>query len=300
MSAINLQQSQSAEKVSPVDPLAQLDKIQIPTDILPEERPQVVYNVLFKLVKKKRGRLYLDNCCDNVINPKTKRPERIWLLNGAHSIWDSELENILKDKARYERSRRGRDIIFVDGVLRVPSTDILLLEFLRANTNNVKEKRSGAGKYNFYEYDPQQEQKEREKKQLLKLEMILKAKDLPDDKARKMASFFGIAFVDEIGAVKSIEGIRTELMLKADTDPVTFQKYIDSREVEVSYMVKRAILEAKIDLTGQTGNAVWANGKGFIAKIPANRKAYEYLTELAMTNSDEGKKFLQQLQTIAT
>lgn len=279
---------------------SQLDQLVIPTDIKPEERLQDVRNILFKLVKKKRGRTHLDNCCDNVMNPETKRPERIWLLNGAHSIWDSDLEHILKDKSRYERSRRGRDIIFVDGVLRVRNTDLLMLEFLRANTNNVGKSKVGSGPYSFFEYDPEQEQKERHAKQLLKIEMVIKAKEMPIDKAKKLASFLGITFVDEIGMPKSDEGIRTELMLKADTHPADFQKYIDSKEVEVSYMVKRAIIDAKIDLTGQSGNAIWSQGKGFICKIPSTRKPYEYLTELAMTNSDEGRKFKEQLEQIVT
>lgn len=280
--------------------LQELDKINIPTDILPEEKPQEVYNVIFKLVKKKKGRMWMDNCCDGVINPATKKPERIWLLNGANSIWDTELENILKDKNRYERARRGMDIIFVDGICRVRNEDVLRLEFLRKHKDNVGKARKGSGKYSFYEYDPQQEQKDRMAKQMLKIEMVIKAKEMPIDYAKRLASFFGISFVDEIGMAKSDEGIRTELMLKADTDPVTFQKYIDSREVDISYMVKRAIIDAKIDLGGQKGNAIWANGKGFIAKIPSDKKAYEYLTELAMTNSDEGRRFKEQLEQVIT
>jgi hypothetical protein len=175
-----------------------------------------------------------------------------------------------------------------------------MLEFMRKNKHNVGKRISGAGKFDFYEYDPATEQKERMAKQLLKIEMVVKVKEMPEDRMKKLASFFGIAFVDELGQLKSAEGIRTELMLKADNDPVTFQKYIDSKEVEISYLVKRAIIDAKIDLGGQTGNATWANGKGFIAKIPSSRKPYEYLTELAMTNSDEGRKFKEQLETLIT
>lgn len=277
------------------------ESLVIPTDILPEEKQPEVYNVLFKLVKKKKGRVYLDNCCDNVPNPKNKNiPERIWLLNGAHSIWDSELENILKDKNRYERSRRGRDIIFVDGVCRVRSEDVLGLEFMRKNIHNVGKRRSGSGKYDYYEYDPQEEQKERHAKQLLKIEIVLKIKDMPIEKVKKLASFLGVVFVDELGQLKSDDGIRTELMIKADTNPAEVQKHIDSKEVEIAYLVKRAIIDAKIDLQGGNGNAIWSGGKGFIAKIPYNRKPYEYLTELAMTNSDDGRAFKEQLEKMIT
>ncbi len=89
-------------------------------------------------------------------------------------------------------------------------------------------------------------------------------------------------------------------MIRADTQPDLFGTYVDSKEVEISWMVRKAIIDAKIDLTGQAGTALWAGGKGFIARIPSNRKAYEYLTELAMTNSDEGRTFKEQLEQIVT
>lgn len=299
--AITLAQSQAANKGEETS-LEKLDSIYIPTDILPEEKAKEgVYNILFKLVKKKSGRSYLDNCGDPVPNPNNKNiPERIWLLAGATSIWESDVENILKDKNRYDRARRGMDIVFVDGVCRVRSNDLLRLQFMRANAKNVGKNRSGAGKFDYYEYDPAQEQKDRMAKQLLKIEMVLKVKDMSEDKVAKLAAFFAIPFVDELGVKKSPEGLRTELMLKADTDPATFQKYMDSKEVEISYMVKRAIIDNKIDLGGESGTATWAQSRGFIAKVPPTRKAYEYLTELALTNSEEGRNFKQQLEQIVT
>jgi hypothetical protein len=255
--------------------------------------------VIFKLLKKKRGRTYVDGICDAVLNPTTKKRERIWLLNGADSIWQSELLELLKDKEYVKRNRRS--LIFEDGVCRIRVTDDRALEFARANTNNVgKANVTNGGKFAFREYDPEAEQKEKYKVQSTKIEMILKAKDMEVGKMRKLASFLGVIFYDDLGQPKTDEGIRTELMIKADNDPVGFARYLDSKEVDIAYMVKRAILDAKIDLTGQSGNAIWANGKGFIAKIPSTRKPYEYLTELAMTNSDEGKAFLEQLQTVIT
>lgn len=294
----NVQSADSEARTS--KKITEIDSIRIPTDILLGEKPPETKNVIFKLVKKKRGRLNLDNCCDNVINPKTKMPERIWLFNGARSIWDSELENILKDKVRYERARTGRDIIFKDGILMVRSSDVLMLEFLRANTHNVGKDRVGSGKYDFYEYDPKQEQQDRMSKQIFKIEMVGKAKDMEINAAKKLASYFGISFYDEIGQLKSDDGIRTELMIRADNDPVTFSNYVNSKEVEVAYLVKRGILDAKIDTNTANGIARWANGKGEICKVPKDRKPYEYLTELAMTNSDEGRQFKEQLEQMIT
>jgi hypothetical protein len=254
--------------------------------------------IIFKLVKKKRGRTHIDGICDNCMNPQTKRRERIWLLNGADSIWQSELTELLKDKEYVKRNRRS--LMFEDGVCRVKVDDDRALEFARANAKNVGKNRSGSGKYDFYEYDAGEEQKARLEKQMKRIDMVVKAREMEVGKMKKLASFFGISFVDELGMPKGDDGVRAELMLRADSDPINFEKYLDSDEVNISYMVKRAIIDAKIDLTGQSGNAIWAGGKGFIAKIPNGRKPYEYLTELAMTNSEEGKAFKEQLQTIVT
>lgn len=192
-------------------------------------------------------------------------------------------------------------MLFEDGICRISSLHERELEFARANVNNVgKNNRNGSGKYDFYEYDPQEEQKAKLEVQMVKINTVIKIKEMEAGKMKKIASFLGIAFVDDLGQAKGEDGIRTELMIKADVQPLLVSKYIDSREVEIAYMVKKAIIEAKIDLTGQNGNALWASGGGFIAKIPSTRKAYEYLTELAMTNSDEGRNFKEQLETIVT
>lgn len=281
-----------------------LDKIQIPTDLIPNiKQPEGVYNVIFKLVKKKRGRLHLDNFSDPVPNPENNNvPERMCLLAGATDVWESKCENILKDKERYNRARRGMDIIFLDGVCRVRSSDTLRLKFLRLHPKNVGDRKTGSVSSDFYEYSPAREQEDRLKKQMMKTQMVIKANEMDCSEngyGRKIAVFLGIKMADEeLGIPKEPNAIKTELVLRADSDPVTFQKYVDSREVEVQWMVRKAIGDVKIDLGGASGNVTWSNGKGFIAKIPSTRKPLEYLTELALTNSDEGRQFLEQLKTV--
>jgi len=129
------------------------------------------------------------------------------------------------------------------------------------------------------------------------MDMAIEASKMEIGKARKLANFFGIIFYDELGQPKTDDGIRRELMLFAKRDPKKFQQNLNSKEVEVAYLVKKAILDAKIDLGGGNGNVSWANG-GMIGKIPASRKPQEYLVELAMTNSDEGRVFLEQLNNV--
>jgi len=273
------------------------ETFQFPQDLGSDQPSNEPYNVIFRLVKKKKGRTHLDSVCNNVLNPKTGKRERIWLLMGAPSIWQSELVDLLKDKDYVNKSRYG--LKFEDSICRISSINANELEFARVNTNNVGKRRNGSGKYDFYEYDAQEEQKAKLANQMTKIETVLKIKDMPADKMKKLALFLDIKPYDEIGQLKGDDGIRTELMLKADTQPTLVNKYIDSKEVEINFMVRKAIIEAKIDLTGQSGNALWAGGKGFIAKIPSTKKALDYLTELAMTNSNEGRTFKEQLEQMA-
>lgn len=273
------------------------------SSVIPTSEQQEQGYVIFRLVKKKQRRLSVDGICDNVFNPKTNNYERIWLIRGTSTIWQSELgEDLLNsiDKPNSRLNKNRESLRFEDGICRVPKNDKRKLEYARRNIHNVGKNRTGAGKYDYYEYDAQEEQKFRLEKQTNRINMVIKAKEMPEEKMKKVAAFMGISFVDELGMPKGMDGVRSELMLKADTQPDLFERYIDSREVEVSWLVRRAILDAKIDLTAQSGTALWAGGKGFIGKIPSNRKAYEYLTELALTNSDEGRTFKEQLEQIVT
>ena len=261
------------------------------------EQKEIGY-VIFKLVKKRRGRVWVDGICDDVVNPKTGKSERIYFLQGASSIWESDLEPILKDKESYRRRRR--DLPFEDGILRIRTDRQNMLEFARRTLHNVGKRRTGNGKFDYYEYDPQQEQTDRLAAQTFKLKTVIKVNEMPVEEMTKLAAFMGVVFFDDLGQKKGEDGIRAELLIKADTQPHIVNKYIGSKEVEISWMVRRAIVDNKIDLQGQSGNAIWANGKGFIAKIPSSEKPLPYLTELAMTNSNEGRVFREQLEAIIT
>jgi hypothetical protein len=86
-------------------------------------------------------------------------------------------------------------------------------------------------------------------------------------------------------------------MLYAKRNPFLFRDLINnkSKEVEISYLIKKGILSAKIDVGSQPGRAFWANGGGLIGIIPPKRQALDYLTELALTNTEEGRTFQKQL-----
>ena len=252
--------------------------------------------VIYKLVdSKKKGRVYIDGIDDDILNPTTGKRERIWLLSGTSSIWSTELVEQLKDKDFVRNNRRS--LQFEAGILRVPTWDERMLEFVKNCRHLIDNpnRRTGS-KFEFFEYNPAKQQAEALKREMLEIDMAIAAREMPIEKARKLASFFGVVFFDELGQPKSDDGIRRELMIIAKRDPKKFQMHIDSKEVDIAFLVKKAILDSRIDLGKGDGNIRWANG-GYITKIPSAKigQAQKYLAELAMSNNDEGKEFLEQL-----
>lgn len=262
-----------------------------------EAAPTESEYVVFKLVNtKKAGGTYIPNI-DDVINPETKKVERIRLLSGVDSIWLKDQKDVTQDYVR----QNSRSLDFPRGAkcMRIPTWDKTALEFARICRHNIgSPNRKSGSKFEFFEYNPAKQAEEALKQEELEIEMAIEVKGMSDFDVKKYASFLGLRFNDEIGELKPPALIRKDLMMYAKRNPILFQKLIGERkkEVDVNYLVKKAIIEAKIDIGSTAGKAFWSNGGGLIGIIPASRKPAEYLTELACTNNEEGRQFLQQLQ----
>ncbi len=253
--------------------------------------------VIFKLVDtKKRGRVYVHHI-DDTINPGSGKIERMRLLAGVESIWQKDQKDVTEE---YAKNNRPLNLVFENRHLRIPLWDTNTLKFLRLRRDCVDNpKRVPGGKTEYFEWNPAKQEEEALAKEMLEIEVMRIAMEMPFEKVKKHAQFLGVTFNDEFGEPKTEQGIRTQYVIRAKRDPKRFKESLESKEVEVAWMVKRAIIDSKIDLGKQPGSAHFAAG-GFICKIPAARKATEYLIELALTNSDEGKQFLKHLQEHTT
>lgn len=253
--------------------------------------------IIFKLVDtKKKGGTYIPNI-DDVINPATNKVERIRLLAGVDSIWIKDQKDITQDYVR--QNSRSLEFPARAKCLRIPDWDKTALEFARLCRHNIgSPNRKSGSKFEFFEYDPAKQAKEALERETLELEMAIVARDLDESTMKKYVSFLKIPVYDELGELKTAELLRKELMLWAKRNPVQFQQVVNnkSKEVEIAYLVKKAVLSAKIDIGSQPGRAHWGNGGGLIGIIPSNRQAVEYLTELALTNTEEGRTFQSQLK----
>lgn len=251
--------------------------------------------VIFKLKGNQKKGVYIDGT-DDVINPKTGRTERIRLLTGVSTIWFSEQKDVDKDYVRNNR----RSLEFRGRICRINRMDTAALEFARICNSNMEVKnRIKSPRFEFFEYDPVKQAEESLRREMLELEMAIKAKEMSTETIKKFASFIGLQIVNELGQTKPDQALKQEVMLYAKKNPVVFQKMTESmQEVEVHWQVKSAILANQIDVSKTPGSAFWGTG-GFITKLPTATNAVKHLTDLAMTNTDEGRNFLNKLKSLS-
>jgi len=274
-----------------------VETIQMPSVAAPSLTPIATQQyVVLKAVNKAKKKFRIDWRCNNVLNPKTNKYETIYNVRGWPSIWASELVEQLKDKEYM--GKNGQSLIFNNAVCRLPVGLPLQIEYATYNTNNVGKQRNTNGKWDFYIYDVNEEAKERLARENTKIQTIIKVSNLTDERIKVLAGWFKINPADDIGMPKGIDALKTELLLMANATPELVEKYIDSKEADVAYMVRQAILDSKIDIGSSQGSAIWANGKGFIGRIPSGKTPYEFLTELALSPTPEGTDFQNRLKQV--
>jgi len=242
----------------------------------------------------KKGKYHME-CVDDVWNPSNSRMERIRLLNGFPSLSIDDQRHL--DKVYVEKNRRT--LIFNARILRVPSHDTAAVEFLeKCNANVDNPHKKGTRKLTFFEWNPIRQAEVERKKRIAKIEAIKFATLSSTEDMRKHANFLGINFTDELGFPKSDEALRNDYELYAEAQPNKFMLSAGSQEVEIAFVIKKAILDNKIDLLSKKGSAYWAGDGGFICKIPSNVKGKDYLIEYAMLPTDESKQFLNMVKKL--
>ena len=250
----------------------------------------------FKIYKltdtKKNGKYHMEGI-DDVMHPERKRIERVRLLTGYPSIWVEDQKSL--EKTFVERNRRS--LIFDRRVLRIPDYDSTALEFLsvcNANVDNPNKK--GTRKITFFQWNPERQAEVERAKRVANIEAIKFASMASDEDMRKHCNYLGVLFNDELGMPKSMHALRNDYELYAEAQPNKFMLSAGSKEVEIAFTIKKALLDNKIDVSIRKGSAYWANDGGFICKIPSGAKPQTYLVEYAMLPQDESKAFLEQLK----
>jgi len=262
-------------------------------DIDSEEGPDYV---IFNLIKTNRnGGLHIHGE-DEVIDPVTKRPTRIRLLSGVETIWVKEQKDITEDYVR--RNLRSIHFPSRQKFVSIPKWDKTAIEFARTCRHNVgAPNRKTGSRFEFFEYNPKKQAEENLKAELFEIEVITKAQNQTPEFIKKHAAYLGIPMVDSFGFPKG-DAIKTDYIVFAKRNPKRFMETLDSNEIEVSYMVRKCLSEQKIDLSSRQGMAVWGGNMNPICRLIPTYDPIKQLTELALTNSNEGRDFLATLQTM--
>lgn len=249
--------------------------------------------VIFKLRNPPNGKVHLDGI-DDVYDPETKTMRRIRLVRGVSEIWQDKQEKL--DPKYVEKNRIS--LTFIQGGLVCDETkDAHIIKAARLmNANEGNEYKLPGKKRTFYEWDPAAQEKEAFAKELLEIEVVELAMSQPIEKMKKHALFLNVNITDERGDIRSEQGIKVLYVRKAKEDPKKFKETLDSPEVEIKYVLRRAIIDGKLDIS--TTSIKWAKG-GQICKLPHGREALDYLVEFALLPQDESKDFLDRLQKSA-
>lgn len=254
---------------------------------------------LFKLVDNtKQGGVYIPNI-DDVFNPKTGQVERIRLLAGVPSIWVKDQKDLTPEYIR----QNGISLVFHRGqkMMRIAHHNKTALDFCRlCNSNIGNPNRVKGSRFEFYEYDFAAAEQEAYERESYELEIALLAKAEKVDVMRKHAAFLGIRLINDIGEKKSDDGVRREYVMYAKRNPAYFKQTMNTPQIEVSWLVRKAISDSLIEIGREPGKIYWANNGGMIAEISQSENPQDYLTRLAGTNSEEGIRFKDQLKQVVT
>lgn len=257
-------------------------------------------HIIYKLLDTEKKGKYILNLIDDVAARPDKNGvsignERIRVLRGVQTIWQKDQKDIPADFIKANR----RTLIFEKGRAIVPKTDHQVIEFMELFNGNVDNPNPVmARNTKFFRWNPEKQAEEQLKKEDRMIEAIRKADEVAEASEvamRKHASYLGISMVDGLGEPLPPKGIKAAYVRYAHNNPDNFLETLNKKDVEITYLVKKALIDGKIDTSRGNNSIHWADG-GLIGKLPVSQTAIQYLVSLAMNHSEEGKEFLENLK----
>lgn len=248
---------------------------------------------LFKLVgdfrrSDRTGRiLYPKHTIANteVVNdPETGLPRLMRLLRGVKTLWADEQ----KVDEKFVNNMRPT-LSFVDGFLKVRSTDKLTFQFLMMKEccENNKNRTPGA-KVRYRYLQPENEDSKDLKVEERRREAMEYAASEKEDEMVYHASYLNINMTSETGGTKTMKGIRAAYMKFAYEYPDVFLKSAGSEGLKYQYKVSKNISTGDIVVDMASMSARWRSGLK-ICVLPEGCNPAEYLADYALL--PEGKEF---------
>ena len=231
-----------------------------------------------------------------VFDPQSNSVRTIRLIRGASSIWMDEQEGFTPQYIQ----RNKQDIVFNNGILRVPRTNRTLLNFLlNSDDYDKKENRMRNKKARYTLVNTAENESNELKKEEGRLRAINFAMNASVEDMMIHAQYLGIGMTNEYGEQKTIAKVRVEYANKAGTNPDAFMKSAGTTISKVQFFVKKGLDDGHIDVSTKKGYACWKDG-AVICEIPLGKKAYESITEFAMTKTKEANEFYETLKNVVS
>jgi hypothetical protein len=216
---VNLSQKGEAKVTQP---FSEFEQIHLVSETIAPSSGKVI----LKLVdgNTRNGKLYLDGI-DDVINPETKKKERIRLIRGEDEIWQKKQKDL--DKEYVNKNRRSLE--FVKGVCILEPTDLAAIQFSELSNCFVDNPKKIPGKkHMFFKWNPAAQEKAALEKEMFEYEVMELAMKQPFDKLKKHFVFLGGASLnDEYGEPRSESGIRALYLRRAKEIPKRFKETVD-------------------------------------------------------------------------
>lgn len=231
-----------------------------------------------------------------VFDAQSNSVRTIRLIRGASSIWMDEQEGFTPQYIQ----RNKQDIIFNNGILRVPRTNRTLLNFLlNSDDYDKKENRMRNKKARYTLVNTAENESNELKKEEARLRAINFAMNASVEDMMIHAQYLGIGMTNEYGEQKTIAKVRVEYANKAGANPDAFMKSAGTTISKVQFFVKKGLDDGHIDVSTKKGYACWKDG-AVICEIPLGKKAYESITEFAMTKTKEANEFYETLKNVVS
>lgn len=229
------------------------------------------------------------------IDPETKRPRRIRCLKGYDEVWVDKQEAQGKLEQTQLQNLR-EEFLMLDGEIYITlPTDYSKLKYLLLYPSFDKNADANGVPSSFYLVNDDAVAEEELKKETLRTEAEEKVIDLPLNKLKEVASFFGVELKKADGEDRSEGAIRLDLLKKAAERPDALLKSVDSELVRIRHIIAKAVNDAVIDLNKVPGQAHWGDTGGLITVINDTNNPLDALTKFAVGTKKESKDFVKKL-----
>lgn len=200
-------------------------------------------------------------------------------IDGVPTLWVDEQKDLPEGL-----KRKRAEIVFHHGILRIPSANKNLVQFMlsRPDCEQSKSGMKTRNKFrvlNFADIEKAQLLKTQQKHEAMKL-----ALNAAGDKWLNHARFLGVKFNNQYGLPKTEDAIRKDYVELAERNSEKFMQTVSNPLVDAFYFATKALQKGKIDVGKVKNQATWSDSGNLLCTVspqstPAISIAEHFLTK---------------------